>query len=357
MELWSLESLGIFLRCAAVGQLTLIGALFLRRPLSGKKLAFLAFSVCTAAYLLLTAPIPDVDYGLWRNLLLILTDAWPFALWFSVLYYFDDDFTPSEWPLYLKRALALYALWHLYFFGVLAGQGVFHDISHGLAILILLHLVYAVLRGLNNDLVDARRKTRIPLALLFSAYGIMLASVQLGPYQWRHNELFNLLNAGFIFLSVLVLARSLLAPLLPEWDRPKFKAALPAEASEAPQVPLELRPLKQKLDDFIAAGGYRQSNLSISALAEQLSCPEHHLRRLINAFLGFRNFNAFLNSYRLVDACNQLADASLIRRPILSIALDLGYGSIGPFNRAFKAQLGQTPSDYRRSFRIGAEFS
>ncbi len=33
--------------------------------------------------------------------------------------------------------------------------------------------------------------------------------------------------------------------------------------------------------------------------------------------------------------------------PILTIALDLGYGSIGPFNRAFKAAVGVPPSAYR----------
>jgi AraC-like DNA-binding protein len=35
--------------------------------------------------------------------------------------------------------------------------------------------------------------------------------------------------------------------------------------------------------------------------------------------------------------------------PILTVALDAGFGSIGPFNRAFKAHTGLTPSEYRRS--------
>jgi AraC-like DNA-binding protein len=35
--------------------------------------------------------------------------------------------------------------------------------------------------------------------------------------------------------------------------------------------------------------------------------------------------------------------------PILTIALDAGFGSIGPFNRAFKAHTGLTPSEYRRA--------
>ena len=34
--------------------------------------------------------------------------------------------------------------------------------------------------------------------------------------------------------------------------------------------------------------------------------------------------------------------------PVLTIALDAGFSSLGPFNRAFKAETGATPSEYRR---------
>ena len=35
--------------------------------------------------------------------------------------------------------------------------------------------------------------------------------------------------------------------------------------------------------------------------------------------------------------------------PILTIALDAGFASLGPFNRAFKAETGLTPTEYRRA--------
>jgi AraC-like DNA-binding protein len=34
--------------------------------------------------------------------------------------------------------------------------------------------------------------------------------------------------------------------------------------------------------------------------------------------------------------------------PVLTIALDAGFQSIGPFNRAFKADTGLTPTEFRR---------
>jgi AraC-like DNA-binding protein len=36
-------------------------------------------------------------------------------------------------------------------------------------------------------------------------------------------------------------------------------------------------------------------------------------------------------------------------RTIAAIAFDLGFGSLGPFNRAFRDATGLTPTEYRRT--------
>jgi AraC-like DNA-binding protein len=82
-------------------------------------------------------------------------------------------------------------------------------------------------------------------------------------------------------------------------------------------------------------------------LALRLKLPEHRLRRLINQRLGHRSFSAFLNQWRLADVKQALADPTQTAVPISTIALDAGFGSLGPFNRAFKAQTGLTPSEFR----------
>ena len=82
---------------------------------------------------------------------------------------------------------------------------------------------------------------------------------------------------------------------------------------------------------------YREEGLSIGGLAVKLGTSEHGLRRLINQRLGYRNFNVFLNGYRLDDVMTALADPAQEAVPILTIALDAGFQSLGPFNRAFKA--------------------
>jgi AraC-like DNA-binding protein len=76
--------------------------------------------------------------------------------------------------------------------------------------------------------------------------------------------------------------------------------------------------------------------------------PEYRLRRLINRSLGHRNFNAYVNSFRLAEARDALADPKRQALPVLTIALEAGFQSIGPFNRAFKATTGLTPTEFRK---------
>ena len=93
---------------------------------------------------------------------------------------------------------------------------------------------------------------------------------------------------------------------------------------------------------------YRDEDLSITRLASRLAVPEYRLRRLINQHLGHRNFSAYVNQYRLAEAMTALADPGQSGRPVLTIALDAGFQSIGPFNRAFKSRTGLTPTEFRR---------
>ena len=95
---------------------------------------------------------------------------------------------------------------------------------------------------------------------------------------------------------------------------------------------------------------YLTPGLSIGDLAKRLAMPEYRLRALINKRLGYRNFNALLHDYRLRDACERLADPAQAHLPILTIALEVGYQSITPFNQAFRDAQGCTPSTYRQRY-------
>ena len=118
------EALDLFFRFGALGQLMLVLSLCLRRPLTARVLSLVPVVVCLAAYLLLTAPIPDADYGILRGWLLALTDALAYVIWFATLAFFRDGFAPRQWPWPVWLAIGLFGAWHGYFFVVLEGRGV-----------------------------------------------------------------------------------------------------------------------------------------------------------------------------------------------------------------------------------------
>jgi AraC-like DNA-binding protein len=92
---------------------------------------------------------------------------------------------------------------------------------------------------------------------------------------------------------------------------------------------------------------YKNHGLSIGELASEVGLAEHHLRKLINQTLGYRNFSSYLNSYRIDAVKALLADQEKLRTPILTLALDSGFSSLAPFNRAFKASENITPTQFR----------
>jgi AraC-like DNA-binding protein len=97
---------------------------------------------------------------------------------------------------------------------------------------------------------------------------------------------------------------------------------------------------------------YADHDLRVASLASMLYVPEYQLRQKINQKLGYRNFNQFVNHYRIEEAGQKLMQDQ--RLPVLSIALDVGFRSISSFNTAFQSQYGVSPSKYRADNRLAA---
>ncbi len=91
---------------------------------------------------------------------------------------------------------------------------------------------------------------------------------------------------------------------------------------------------------------FREPELKVADLAGQLNTAEYKTSRVISQVLGERNFNQMLNRYRIAHAC-QLLESKNSSQSVLDISLECGFASLGPFNRAFKAAMGMTPSVYR----------
>lgn len=94
--------------------------------------------------------------------------------------------------------------------------------------------------------------------------------------------------------------------------------------------------------------GFLESNLSIESSAKRLAVSEYRLRGFINKTLGHTNFSTYINSYRIEHIKKVLADSENDHLPILTIAMNHGFNSLSPFNRAFKQVEGITPTEFRK---------
>jgi AraC-like DNA-binding protein len=103
------------------------------------------------------------------------------------------------------------------------------------------------------------------------------------------------------------------------------------------------------LDLLREEAAFTQPDLRVADLARRLGEAEYKVTQCITGALGFRNFNHMVNHFRIAEAKRRLTDPGLRHLPILTIALDCGFGSIGPFNRAFKTETGSTPTHFRRT--------
>ncbi|MEL6686396.1 MAG: AraC family transcriptional regulator [Pseudomonadota bacterium] len=92
---------------------------------------------------------------------------------------------------------------------------------------------------------------------------------------------------------------------------------------------------------------YLDPDLRLPSLARRLGETNHRVSACITAILGFPNFNTLVNEYRIEAAKAALVALETRQQSILMIALDCGFSSIGPFNRAFKRETGLTPSEFR----------
>ena len=179
-------------------------------------------------------------------------------------------------------------------------------------------------------------------------------SVTLGVQSWNlaldvaTPEIAQRANMVAVTVTCLAAAWSLLAVRRESWlDPARTSTAVALNRAEA-AVLVNLERALEEDRIFLREG------LTIGKLAEHLRCGEHVLRRVINRGMGYRNFNDFLHAWRIRQACEELASPEQARLPVLSIAMKVGYGSIGAFNRAFKARIGMTPTDYRRNTAAGA---
>lgn len=364
--------LEVALRGAAVVLLLLIAALLLRdaRRVPAGVFAGL-FALGAAAYTIVSASVFAPVPSLWLLPLRMIGMGNPLVFCLFAAALFDDDFKPSWLHAAAWLAMVAFGLVSCFLidatFLINAAPARWAFSALGLACNAL--AVWYVLAGRAVDLVEERRRLRGVLVVLLALYSAAIIATEIalpggsgGPILYLANSI-GLLTLTVVFAVVLLSVSGDSALISLPASAPSLQATSSQVTSQVtspyrPVAVLDPGDQVERDDDtrLLAAlrrlmeydKAYREEGLSIGGLAGKLGIPEHGLRRLINRSLGYRNFNAFLNRYRLDDVTAALADPAQEAVPILTIAMDAGFQSLGPFNRAFKAQTGMTPSEFRR---------
>ena len=342
------------LRGAAAGLLLTIAALVLRdRPATSATRVSAVLLGAGAASAIVAAPGFHAEWR-WFLPLIALSSSGPIAFWLWARAAFDDDFTFQPWHGALWTVLVGLDL--VVSYGAITGA-VASTIDQALTLANLSLALLAVAQTVATwrvDLVAGRRRLRVAVLTGTLAYIAVNAAANLSSAV----HLILVSPAG-------ILARTLglcLLAALAGWEILRVaetdRALAPIQASvghgSIASIETENRStIEPALLDrlqrlMMVERAYRREGLTIGSLAALMRLPEYRLRQIINEGLGHRNFNAFLNRYRIDEAKTALADTSQKDVPVLTIAMDAGFQSLGPFNRAFKADTGLTPSEFRR---------
>jgi AraC-like DNA-binding protein/NADH:ubiquinone oxidoreductase subunit 6 (subunit J) len=344
----------ILLRAATVA-LALSAALAIAwRPRRGPVAIYAAFAVAgIAAFMIASAPGVHAALGLGAFFINAWCLATPGVIWLLARALFEDRDGHEPWHIAAIGALVAVTLagdYGRFRLGPLAGEpGLAEAIllaGRAGALALLFTSCVMAIRHWRGDLVEERRRARALFVIVVGSAFVALAGSELvfrgagAPMPWL------LAGHALLFLLAAALTQALARGGLPElFTRalPRASATLTLVRGEGVDAALAARVAERMAERKL----WRTEGLGIAELAREMGTHEHRLRRAINRHLGYRNFNDFLHDYRLNEATSRLADPAQAHLPVLTIALDCGYGSIGPFNRAFKARYGVTPGQFR----------
>ncbi|WP_421858292.1 helix-turn-helix domain-containing protein [Oricola sp.] len=314
----------LLLAVRPVREVTVFGALFF----------FGAASYAITAF----DPVYDMLGG-WKVPITLYGTLTPGFFWLFVLAMFDDRFRMRPWmaaPLAAIAALFLVCIP----FPVLSPFA--KSLQFALAIGLMGHVLILARRSLGDDLVASRRRFSGIIAALLPVVCLTIGVIEVYELMELRDHMGTHLISGLLFavsVGTAFAVAGVRKSLLPEAPRRE-----PAPVSAHPAAD---RFDLARLEKLMADGVFLDQGLTIGELAKRMNMPEHRLRRLINRELGYRNFAAFINDHRIEEAKRRLSEPDTAREQITSLAFDLGYASLAPFNRAFRERIGMSPSQYR----------
>ncbi len=345
----------------AISQLLLIGLYYLgfhRQLLAARLIALLC--ICLIAVVAWASSFVEGSFTT-HYLLVRFVFATPAVLWLVVHFALEDNqfISPLMW-LVLLGYQVVHAIGSIIVPELSQTFGFLSQISYPFMLGLIIHVIIIALRGKSGDLVEPRRRIRVPFAVCLASILAVLIALAM---------VISLLSdvPQSLILSMPIFCNGLLFLLALTVNLTSLRIADQSESgvneahntelvkddpdekgrSISPRILNRIRELmiEQKL--------YRDSSLTIGVLADKVHASEHKVRYVINKEQGYRNFNQFLNQYRVAEAEELLLKS--VEMPIYEVAFEVGYSSLSSFNKAFKEITGVTPTNFRNNDGIGRE--
>lgn len=295
-------------------------------------LLFLPLAVGLAAFVLNNSvgisPFTGRTLAL-SNLLAGLTV--PF-MWGFCLALFDRGFRPSALILAVGMLWIVLALATRGYLGDWADNSVASGALLLLGLAIVIHLGWRLVRESNDDMLEWRRAARgwIVLFLGVLLFVDLAADILLG-YEWRP-----LWFAAAQNFSIAAFAGWIGLRTVPSAAKATTNVAGVAD-------PLAAAVNRLMEEDRV----YLDPDLGFDRFVTLTGFPARAVRGYVNGVLGHDHFRAFLNQFRVAEACRRLSDPAHDGDKLIAVAFDSGFASLASFNRLFRAATGRTPSDFR----------
>jgi AraC-like DNA-binding protein len=345
-----LPQINLALGAGTTALLLLLAALLFRdfRIVAAGRLS-IAFALGSAAHALTAASAFTLPVTPWHAALIAVSTGNVVVFWLFARALFDDGFELRRWHAAPWAAVVALSLTNCL---VLVPAQTLDPRIFAVAITVISLAFVALAVGQTvaswpTDLVEDRRRLRVFVVCATAVYAGFNAVVQLFLPIGGAPGVGAAVNAAILAAVVIAIAVSLMRvkgeTIFAIAEKPAAATLAPNGQSVSDRKLLDAL-MRLMSDERI----YRHEGITIGTLATKLAVPEYRLRRLINQQLGYRNFNVFLNNHRIEEAKAALADPSQAEVPVITIAMDAGFQSLGPFNRAFKATTGVTPTEYRR---------
>jgi AraC-like DNA-binding protein len=177
------------------------------------------------------------------------------------------------------------------------------------------------------------------------SWGMFLIDLWLHLDFW-HNWWDKLINVGLIYylgIEGLTQTQPLRIHFVAQEDAPAQSGAVvrTEKTSEAELAHYQARIIALMENDRL----YLDPELSLAELANRLDTNVSVLSAVINRAFG-KNFNDFVNEYRVRAVQQYLQNGSASHLSLLGIALECGFNSKSTFNRAFRKMTGVAPSEW-----------